>query len=53
MADDVLTGLSSLVRLQLNERQVGWPRGITPPGLPQIRTCATHASGSSNHGFAA
>jgi hypothetical protein len=31
---------------------VGWPREIALPGLPQIRTCATHASGSSNQGFA-
>lgn len=29
------------------------PQGIAPPGLPQIRTCAIRASGSSNHGFAA
>jgi hypothetical protein len=21
------------------EFRAGWPRGITPPGLPQIRTC--------------
>lgn len=21
-------------------RPSGWPRGIAPPGLPQIRTCA-------------
>ena len=32
---------------------VGWPRGIAPPGLPQIRTCGTPASGSSCYGFAA
>jgi hypothetical protein len=25
----------------------GSPRGVTPPGLPQIRTCGTPASGSS------
>jgi hypothetical protein len=31
----------------------GWPQGIAPPGLPRIRTCATRASGSSSHGFAA
>jgi hypothetical protein len=27
--------------------------GGHPPGLPQIRTCATNAYGSSSHGFAA
>jgi hypothetical protein len=30
----------------------GWPRGLTPPGLPLIRTCGFPASGSSEHGFA-
>lgn len=30
----------------------GWPQGITPPGLPLIRTCGFPASGSSSHGFA-
>ena len=34
-------------------RFAGWPRAVTRPGLPQIRTCAIDASGSSNHGFAA
>ncbi len=28
-------------------RGVGWPRAVTRPGLPQIRTCAIDASGSS------
>ena len=28
-------------------RRVGWPRGIAPPGLPQIRACGTPAPGSS------
>lgn len=27
---------------------VGWPTGIAPHGLPQIRTCGTPASGSSH-----
>ena len=31
---------------------VGWTREIALPGLPQIRTCGTTASGSSNHGLA-
>ena len=31
----------------------GWPRAIAHPGLPQIRTCAISAYGSSGHGFAA
>ena len=35
------------------EGPVGWPRVVTGPGLPQIRTCATSASGSSDHGLAA
>ena len=30
----------------------GWPRAVARPGLPQIRTCAIRASGSSCHGFA-
>ena len=30
----------------------GWPRAVAGPGLPQIRTCGTPASGSSGHGFA-
>ena len=30
----------------------GWPRVITHPGLPQIHTCRTTASGSSSQGFA-
>ena len=29
-----------------------WPREVTLPGLPQIRTCRTTASGSSGHGLA-
>ena len=32
---------------------VGSPRAVAHPGLPRIRTCAIHASGSSAHGFAA
>jgi hypothetical protein len=31
----------------------GWPRAVSRPGLPQIRTCPTRASGSSDYGFAA
>ncbi len=31
----------------------GWPREITLPGLPQIRTCPIRASGSSVYGLAA
>ena len=30
----------------------GWPWVVTHPGLPQIRTCAINASGSSRYGFA-
>ena len=32
---------------------VGWPRVVSDPGLPQIRTCASGASGPSAQGFAA
>ena len=31
----------------------GWPRAVTHPWLPQIRTCPIRASGSSGYGFAA
>ena len=31
----------------------GWPRVVALPRLPQIRTCAIRASGSSDHGIAA
>ena len=30
----------------------GWPWVVAHPGLPQTRTCAIDAYGSSNHGFA-
>ena len=30
----------------------GWPWVVAHPGLPQIRTCAINASGSSRYGFA-
>ncbi len=39
-------------RSQQPAGHVGWTREITLPGLPQIRTCGTTASGSSNHGLA-
>ena len=31
---------------------VGWPWEVALPGLPQIRTCAIDASGSSVYGLA-
>jgi len=34
------------------ENWAGWPRVIAHPGLPQIRTCRTTASGSSGDSFA-
>lgn len=34
-------------------RDSRWPWAVVCPGLPQIRTCAPHASGSSGHGVAA
>ena len=40
---DILAG-TFMVRLS---PPAGSPRGVTPPGLPQIRTCGTPASGSS------
>ena len=45
--DDVLVGPGS------KELMAGWPREVTLPGLPQIRTCPIQASGSSVYGFAA
>ena len=36
----------------LSLAQAGWPWVVTHPGLPQIRTCAINASGSSRYGFA-
>jgi hypothetical protein len=39
------------VQLQL-VRRAGSAPGITPRGLPQIRTCAINAYGSSSHGLA-
>ncbi len=39
--------------LVLRATTVGWPRAVTHPGLPQIRTCGTPASGSSVYEFAA
>jgi hypothetical protein len=41
---------SPFPRLRL--AQAGWPWVIAHPGLPQIRTCAIDAYGSSYHGFA-
>ncbi len=38
---------SSLLLHQAFLAHVGWPRGIAGPRLPQIRTCAIDASGSS------
>ena len=38
----------------MNSRRgrAGWPRVVSHPRLPQIRTCPTRASGSSDHGIA-
>src|SRR5947207_10302940 len=41
------------VTLASGSDPVGSPRAVAHPGLPRIRTCATRASGSSDHGFAA
>ncbi len=30
----------------------GWPRAVSRPGLPQTRTCAINAFGSSSYPFA-
>jgi hypothetical protein len=32
--------------------QTGWPRAVSRPGLPQTRTCAINAFGSSSYPFA-
>jgi len=34
------------------ESEAGWPRVVTYPGLPRIRTCPMKAYGSSSHGLA-
>ena len=39
--------------LEPEGQAAGWPREITLPGLPQIRTCPIRASGSSVYGLAA
>jgi len=36
----------------LRSARAGWPRVVAHPGLPQIRTCAINAYGSSGYGFA-
>ena len=41
------------MRVPLAEQLAGSARVIAHPGLPQIRTCAINAYGSSSHGFAA
>ena len=37
---------------ELGTGRAGWPRVVAHPRLPQIRTCPTRASGSSNRGIA-
>ena len=32
--------------------RTGWPRAVSRPGLPQTRTCAINAFGSSSYPFA-
>ncbi len=32
--------------------ETGWPRAVSRPGLPQTRTCAINAFGSSSYPFA-
>ena len=39
-------------RPRLMPETAGSPRGISPPRLPQIRTCPIRASGSSCHALA-
>jgi len=46
---DDQTGWHSVI---LTEFQTGWPRAVTRPGLPQTRTCAINAFGSSSNTFA-
>ena len=44
--------VSTLFDTTLEILEVGWPRAVARPRLPQIRTCGIPASGSSNHRFA-
>jgi hypothetical protein len=44
--------LYSRKRLIYSTNAAGWPGAVSRPGLPQIRTCAINASGSSDYGFA-
>ena len=37
---------------EIETGRAGWPRVVSHPRLPQIRTCPTRASGSSDHGIA-
>jgi len=37
---------------KLTTKWTGWPRAVARPGLPQTRTCATNAFGSSGYPFA-
>ena len=50
----ILPTKSYTIRARLPLRKaVGWPREVTLPGLPQIRTCTINASGSSTVGVVA
>ena len=35
-----------------DSQRTGWPRAVSRPGLPQTRTCAINAFGSSSYHFA-
>ena len=40
------------VYAEFREFRTGWPRAVACPGLPQTRTCAINAFGSSSYPFA-
>ncbi len=51
--DPANVGKKGIRPIIVSEKMAGSPRAVTRPRLPQIRTCAVNASGSSSHGFAA
>ncbi len=47
------SSIRELLAFWVGRLLVGWPWEVALPGLPQIRTCAIDASGSSVYGLAA
>jgi hypothetical protein len=48
---DNATAIRDIFRIAPYKR-TGWPRAVSRPGLPQTRTCAINAFGSSSYPFA-